>query len=31
VGVAEVFDIFAQVTEEEDIFFANLTGDLGLY
>jgi hypothetical protein len=30
VCVAEVFDILAQVAEEEDILFSNLTGDLGL-
>jgi hypothetical protein len=30
VCVAEVFDILAQVAEEEDVLFSNLTGDLGL-
>jgi hypothetical protein len=30
VRVAEVFDILAQVAEEEDILFSNLTSDLGL-
>jgi hypothetical protein len=28
VCVAKVFDILAQVAEEEDILFSNLTGDL---
>jgi hypothetical protein len=29
VGVAEVFNVFAEVAEEEDVFFADFSGDLG--
>jgi hypothetical protein len=28
VGVAEVFNVFAEVAEEEDVFFADFSGDL---
>jgi hypothetical protein len=31
VGVAEVFDVFAEVAEEEDVFFADFSGDLGMF
>lgn len=30
VGVAEVFDVFGEVAEEEDVVFANLAGDFNL-
>jgi hypothetical protein len=28
VGVTEVFDVLAEVAEEEDVLFADLSGDL---
>lgn len=29
-GVAEVFDVFGEVAEEEDVVLANLAGDFNL-
>jgi len=30
VGVAEVFDVFCEIAEEEDVLFADFTGNLDL-